>query len=102
MIASITRPSNPKPWLEYLKRLFGSIAERRLQRRHQLLVVEIGPAVGEVSGVIAVAGEAGAVRQQLRDGRLRDLRVQALDVLSDGIVQPQFALFAQLHDSGSR
>ena len=38
--------------------------------------------------------------ENLRDGDFRHLAVQALDILPDLIVEPQFALLAQLHDSG--
>ena len=73
---------------------------RQLQVRHQLLRAEIRPSIAELAGVGAVAGETGAVRQQLRDRGLGYLRMQAFDILPDRIVQPQFALLAQLHDSG--
>lgn len=78
----------------------GGNRRRRLQVRHELLRVKIGPVIGELSGVGAIAGEAGAVRQQLRDGGFRDLRMEAFDKLPDRIVQPQFAPLAELHDSG--
>jgi hypothetical protein len=73
---------------------------RRLQIRHQLLLIKIGLAVDELSAVGAVAGEAAAMRQQLRDRGFRDPRVQPFDILPDRIVQPQFAPLAQLHDAG--
>ena len=78
----------------------GRDDRRQLQVRHQLLRTEIRPAIAELSSVGAVAGETGAVRKQLRDRGLRDLRMQAFHVLPDRIIQPQFALLAQLHDSG--
>src|SRR6202000_3023922 len=85
-------------------RIFEPVAgfdrRRQFERGDQLLVVEIRPAVGEISGVGAVAGETGAMRQKLRNGRLRNLLVQVLSVLSARITQSQFAPFAQLHDSG--
>ena len=73
---------------------------RRLQVGHQFLGAEERPAVGKLSGRGAVADKAGAVGENLRDGGFRHLAVQALDILPDRIVEPQFALFAQLHDSG--
>ncbi len=48
----------------------------------------------------AVAGEASAVREKLGNRRLRDLRVQFLDILPDRVVQPQLARFTQLHYPG--
>jgi len=80
----------------------GRNRRRRPQLGHQLPLAQIRPTVAELAGVSAVAGEAGAVRQQLRDRGLRDLRMQPLDVKPCGIVEPQFALLAQLHDSGRR
>jgi hypothetical protein len=72
----------------------------RLELCHELLLAEIGPAIGELSGVGAIAGEAGAVGENLRDGGIRDLAVEALHILPDRIVQPQFPPFAELHESG--
>ena len=46
----------------------------------------------------AIADDAGAVGENLRDGGFRNAWMQALDILPDGIVEPQFALFAQFHD----
>jgi len=63
-------------------------------------LAEIRPAISELSGVGAIAGEPGAVRKKLRDGRVRDLAVEPLHILPDRVVQPQFAPFAELHDSG--
>ena len=100
MIASITRPSNPNPWLEYLKRVLGSMAGGSASSAISSFGVEVGPAVDELAGIGAVAGKAGAVRQKLRDGGFGDLRMQALHILPDRIVQPQLTLLPQLHDSG--
>ena len=44
----------------------------------------------------AVAHDAGTVRQQLCDRRLRNCRVKAFHVLPDAVVEREFALFAQL------
>jgi hypothetical protein len=38
--------------------------------------------------------------KDLRDGSFRDLAVQVLDILPDRIVEPQFSLLAEFHDSG--
>jgi hypothetical protein len=72
----------------------------QLEFCHELLLIKVWPAIGELSGVGAIAGEAGAMREKLRDGGLGHLRMQALYILPDRIVQPQFAPFAQLHDCG--
>jgi hypothetical protein len=40
------------------------------------------------------------VREGLRDGGFRDLRMQAFDILPDRIVKPQLAPLAEFHDSG--
>ncbi len=73
---------------------------RQLQLREQLLRVEIGAAVDELAGIGAVARQARAVRQHLCDRRLGNARMQAADMLADGIVEPELALLAQLHDAG--
>jgi hypothetical protein len=52
-----------------------------------------------LSRIGAVAGQACGVRQQLRDGLLRDLRMQIPDMLADRIVEAQFAPLPQLHDA---
>src|SRR3954463_12286042 len=39
------------------------------------------------------------MRKQLRDRGLRDLRMQTADILSYRLLEPQFALLAQLHDA---
>src|SRR6201999_3350151 len=54
----------------------------------------------ELSGIGAVACQPGAVREHLRDRGRGDLLVQSPDILSDGIVEPHFALLAQFQDAG--
>ncbi|MET4444749.1 hypothetical protein ABIB75_003026 [Bradyrhizobium sp. GM2.2] len=86
--------------MEYLKRVPGSICGRPLQFREQLARVEIGTAVDELAGIGAVARQSRAVREHLRNRRFGDARMQAGDMLADGIVEPELALLAQLHDAG--
>ena len=66
----------------------------------ELLGAEEGPAMGPLAGVLAIADDAGGVREQLRNSRLRHCRVQALHVAAGRIVELQLALLAQLHDAG--
>ena len=73
---------------------------RQPQFCQQFPLGEVGPAINELAGIRAIAGEAGTVRKHLRDGGFRDLRMQAFDILPDRIVEPQLALLAQLHDFG--
>jgi hypothetical protein len=73
---------------------------RRLEVGDQFLGTEERPAIVKLFAGGAVADKAGAVGENLRDGGFRYLAVQAFDILPDRIVEPQFALFAQLHDSG--
>jgi hypothetical protein len=53
-----------------------------------------------LAAIAAVANDPGAVREQLTDCRGRDLRMQALDVPPDAVVEAKLALFTQLHDAG--
>src|SRR6185437_2679412 len=60
---------------------------------------EKGPPIEPLAAIGAVAHEPGAVREELSDRRLGDRLVQVADMLADGIVEPQPALLAQLHDA---
>ena len=66
----------------------------------QFLYAKERAAVGILADGGAVADKAGAVGENLPDGGFRHTAVQALDILPDRIVEPQFALLAQLHDAG--
>jgi hypothetical protein len=63
----------------------------------QLLGVVKGAPVDELAVVGAVANDARAMREQLRYRRLADFAIEAFDIVADGIVEFQPALFAQLH-----
>jgi hypothetical protein len=78
----------------------GLDGDGRLKLRQQLLLIEIGPGVDELPGVGAVAGEAGAVRERLRDCGPRNPRMQPVHILPDRVVELQFAPLAQFHQSG--
>lgn len=70
------------------------------QLGEKLFRVEIGTAVDELAGIGAVARQPGAVREYLGDRGLGDTRMQAADILADGIIEPDLALLAQPHDAG--
>ena len=71
-----------------------------LEIGHQLLGVEEGAPIQELAGLLAVADDAGAVREDLAERGAGNPRVQALDVVSDRIVELELTLLAQLHDAG--
>ncbi|MGY4428991.1 hypothetical protein ACVWWO_001468 [Bradyrhizobium sp. F1.13.1] len=96
----MTRPISPKPWVGIFEACARLDYGRQLQFREQLARVEIGTAVDELTGIGAVARQSRAVRQHLRNRRFRDARMQAGDILANGIVEPELALLAQLHDAG--
>ena len=72
----------------------------RRQIGTKLRFVEERAGVLPLAAVIAIAHDAGTVRQQLCDRRLRNCRVKAFHVLPDAVVEREFALFAQLQDPG--
>ena len=94
------QPEQSEPVVRVFETRIGRDGRRQLEFSHQLLRIEVGSPVDELAGIGAVAGQAGAVREKLRDGGFGDLRMQALHILPDRIVQPQLALLPQLHDSG--
>lgn len=73
---------------------------RQLQLGEKLFRVEIGAAVDELAGISAVARQPGAVREHLGNRGLGHARMQVAHILADGIVEPELALLAQLHDAG--
>src|SRR5262249_17908786 len=77
----------------------GFDRRRQLEFSEQLGLVEIGPGVDELPGIGTVPGEAGTVREELRKARLCDPRMQPRYIAADRIIEPQFALFAQLHQA---
>ena len=81
-------------------RVPGSIDGRLFRSARSSARVEIRPPVDELAGVVAVADDAGGVREKLRDGRARDRRMQAVDIIAGRIVELELALLAQLHDAG--
>src|SRR5215469_4849791 len=74
---------------------------RRRQIGAQLRFVEEWTRVLPLAAVGAIADDAGAVREQLGDRRLRNRRVKALHILTGAVVETELALFAKLHDAGS-
>ena len=73
---------------------------RRPEVGDQFLGAEERPAFGILPAGGTVADKPGAVGENLREGGFRHLTVQAVDILPDWIVEPQFALLPELHDSG--
>jgi hypothetical protein len=76
--------------------------DRRRQREFgaQLVRREIGPGVGELTGIMAVAHQPRTVRQQLRQSGRANIWMQVLHVGPDGIVELQLLALAQAHDAG--
>src|SRR4029079_15915514 len=54
----------------------------------------------ELPGIGAVTGEARTMRKQLYDALGGDVSVQAADIFSDGVIELQSALLAQLQCAG--
>ncbi len=69
---------------------------RRRQISTKLRFVEERAGVAPLATVGPIADDTGAVRQQLRERRLGDRRVEAVDVLPGAVVEGELTLFAQL------
>ena len=98
--ASITRPMRPNPWLEYLKRVLGSMAGAAWRSAISSSASRKGRRSQELAGLLAVADDAGAVGEDLAERGAGNPRVQTVDVVSDRVVELELALLAQLHHAG--
>ena len=90
----MTSPIRPYPWLEYLKRVLALDRRRRLEVGRELACAGKRAAIDKLAGVVAIANEASAVREKLRDRRARDARVKLTDELPDRVVELELALLA--------
>src|SRR5262249_7315748 len=79
----------------------AALQDRRLRQvGPQLIGIAKGPAIVPLAAVDAVADDPRAVRQQLQDRHLGQLRMQAVDMAASPVVKRQAAFLAQLHDAG--
>jgi hypothetical protein len=91
----------PETMVGILEARVGLDGRRGLQIGHQLLGVEEGSPIAELTRVLAVSDDPGAVGKHLGQRCAGNPGVEVLDVLPDRVVELELTLLAQLHHAGS-